>query len=117
MKNITLDGVEYTPVIKKPIILEQTLRFEIYPNNLGYMSWNNAKKACEALGEGWRLPTKEELNIMYENKDLVIGFAGNYYWSSTEYDFDYAWYQYFTVGYRGNSAKNYSNYVRAIRAF
>ena len=65
----------------------------------------------------WYLPSKDELNKLYLNRIAIGGFAGNYYWSSTEYDFDYAWYQYFTVGYRGNSAKNYSNYVRAIRAF
>ena len=41
-------------------------------------------KACAALGGGWRLPTKDELNILYENKDKIGGFASNNYWSSTE---------------------------------
>lgn len=24
-----------------------------------FMTWSEAKAACEALGDGWRLPTKE----------------------------------------------------------
>jgi hypothetical protein len=65
----------------------------------------------------WYLPSKDELKKLYLNRIAIGGFAGNYYWSSTEFDGDGAWYHYFTVGYWGNSAKNYSNYVRAIRAF
>ena len=33
------------------------------------MTWNNAKIACEELGENWILPTKKELNILYLNKE------------------------------------------------
>lgn len=28
------------------------------------MSWYNAKSACEELGNGWRLPNKNELKAM-----------------------------------------------------
>tara|TARA_R110000868_G_C10606854_1_gene741026 strand:- start:247 stop:627 length:381 start_codon:yes stop_codon:yes gene_type:complete len=123
MKNIIIDGVEYTPVIKKdeeiakPIILHKSLivDFEVYPKDLGRMSWNEANKACANLGDGWRLPTKEELNIIYENKNVVGGFANDYYWSSTEYDSNYAWFQNFNYGFQYNSNKNYTFYVRAVR--
>ncbi len=30
------------------------------------MNWAEAKKACERLGQGWRLPNNEELLAMYE---------------------------------------------------
>ena len=30
----------------------------------------------------WRLPTKDELNMMYLKKDEIGGFANNNYWSS-----------------------------------
>ena len=30
----------------------------------GRMTWDDAMKACADLGDGWRLPTKEELNIL-----------------------------------------------------
>ena len=51
------------------------------------MTWEDAKKACAALGDGWRLPTKDELNILYENKDKIGGLIHQLrspYWSSTE---------------------------------
>lgn len=35
------------------------------------------KKGAD-LGDGWRLPTKDELNVLYENKDKIGGFASNY---------------------------------------
>ena len=82
------------------------------------MNWNDAKVACNRLGSGWRLPTKEELNTLYLNKDKIGGFAGSYYWSSTEgssFSF-YAWYQYFVSGDQIENEKNFSKSVRAIRA-
>jgi hypothetical protein len=32
------------------------------------MNWTDAKAACEELGNGWRLPSKDELNILYETR-------------------------------------------------
>lgn len=124
MKNIVIDGVEYTPVIKEdeavaePIVLHKTLtlHFEVYPTDLGEMTWNEAKEACTNLGDGWRLPTKDELNLIYENKDVVGGFANNVYWSSTENATNYAWLQDFSNGPQSNASKNYPLYVRAVRA-
>ena len=124
MKNIVIDGVEYTPVIKedeaiaKPIVLHKTLtlHFEVYPTDLGQMTWNEAKEACVNLGDGWRLPTKDELNLIYENKDVVGGFANNYYWSSTELGNDGAWVQSFPNDSQNYGSKGYPSYVRAVRA-
>ena len=63
---------------------------EIYPNDFpSAMEWTYAKEACEALGDGWRLPTIEELLFLrnQEDNDLCWDF---YYWSSTEFDCDHA---------------------------
>ena len=82
------------------------------------MIWNDAVKACTDLGNGWKLPTKYELNLMYLNKDKIGGFANSYYWSSTEDSNDVAWIQSFGYGYQGNFSKNLTiNNVRAVRAF
>jgi len=58
---------------------------------------------------------------MYLNLHLqgLGGFAGNYYWSSTEIDSNYAWSQNFTNGfqYSFNFVKYDGNDVRAVRAF
>lgn len=47
------------------------------------MSWDHANAACNALGSGWRLPTKEELLIIAKNRIAIGGFDDSYYWSSS----------------------------------
>jgi uncharacterized membrane protein (GlpM family) len=81
------------------------------------MKWRDAIKACKDLGDAWRLPTSEELNIIYENKDKIGGFAVNYYWSSTELGSGQSWAQDFYDGSQNVTSKDYTFYVRAIRAF
>lgn len=117
---MTIDGVEYnlTPIEtkSKPIILKQTLEFEVYSKDLGEHKWKDAKKVCEDLGDGWRLPTREELHLMYIYKDKIGNFAAAYYWSSSENFSNYAWGQNFSSGgqYYNNEPNTY--YVRAVRA-
>jgi len=85
-------------------------------HNLGLMSWHEAIVACKSLGPGWRLPTKDELNMFYENKEEIGGFANYYYWSSTEFDNVSAWVQVFSNGNQSILNKFNSFYVRAVRA-
>ena len=122
MKTITIDGVEYslTPIKKtkkkqQSIILEQTFKFEVYPEDLGEHNWEDAKKVCEDLGDGWRLPTREELHLMWLYKKSIDGFANDYYWSSTVYSSINAWIQTFNNGEQFNNYKGYKCYVRAVR--
>ena len=91
----------------------------------GPMPWQNAAKIHEQLGEGWRLPTFDELRIMYQ----VIGqggtnsgeFADELYWSATAYDNNQAR----LIRFRdGNTSYHYNKNVahrkfkvRAIRDF
>jgi hypothetical protein len=67
----------------------------------------------------WFLPSKDELNLMYQNLKLagIGGFADDYYWSSSESSSYYAWVQYFYNGYQTNYYKGYNERVRAVRAF
>ena len=60
------------------------------------VTWYNAKRECKELGKGWRLPTKNELDEMYNNKNLIGNFVNTNYWSSTEYNSEYVWMQVFT---------------------
>lgn len=117
MKTITIDGVEYnlTPIEKqsKPIILEQNLKFEVYPEDLGKHNWEDAKKLCKDLGDEWRLPTREELHLMWVNRESIGGFAAAYYWSSSESNANLAWIQDF---YDGNQYGNYKDYTYSVRA-
>ena len=74
----------------------------------------------------WYLPSKDELNKMYLNKGAInttaavnggSAFTPSYYWSSTEYDFDFAWVQKFLISGQSDFYKNYTCIVRAVRAF
>jgi hypothetical protein len=71
-----------------------------------YINWNNANSLCEnsmlAGHTDWRLPTLDELTIMFNNQDIVGGYRkdagssyGNsryYYWSSTKGDVNNVYY-------------------------
>lgn len=81
------------------------------------MYWGAANTSCKILGTGWRLPTKEELNEMYLNKDKIGGFSSGVYWSSSEGGLDGAWVQDFTNGDQFGNGKDGTSRVRAVRAF
>ena len=100
---------------KEPVAICGTLGFLVNPKELGKMTWEEAKGACASLGEGWRLPTRVELLLMYENKDVVGGFADTSYWSSTEDDSSSAWKQYFDNGLQYYNYKDYKYNVRAVK--
>ena len=80
-----------------------------------------AAKLCGDLVQGgysdWYLPSKDELNKLQINRSAIGGFASVGYWSSTEDDDNGAWIQDFSNGYQTTYYKNYTSYVRAIRAF
>lgn len=93
----------------------------------GWQSKYPAFKWCADLGEGWYLPSKEELLTIYNHKDklnpkltdkLLVA-----YWSSTEDDYNYssveahAWLVHMYDGDTNFSLKNTNLYVRAVSAF
>ena len=80
----------------------------------------------------WYLPSKDELNYLWENladsdgdyfnsgptdPNNLGGFAYNIYWSSTEYDNSDAWKKNFSNGLQYLYDKNSTGFVRAVRAF
>ncbi len=100
------------------------------------VSWEDAKALCTKYRGGgytdWRLPTKNELNLLYKNlyEKEVGGFIGGYYWSSSVYNADNMWYQNFgalafyngsQLIYNGNqffgSKSDLDALVRAVRTF
>jgi len=65
----------------------------------------------------WYLPSKDELNKLYLNKVAIGGFAGVFYWSSTEFSSNQAWVQNFDDGFQIQLNKSSETNVRAIRSF
>ncbi|MFY7668305.1 MAG: DUF1566 domain-containing protein [Crocinitomicaceae bacterium] len=89
---------------------------EVMKKDLGKMNWEEAKKACENLGDGWRLPTIDEFRKIYKYKDKIGGFARKYCWSSTETDDGNARFFGFSDGSAYATIKDEANYVRAVRS-
>ena len=102
-------------IIGKPVKIGNLLVAENdFPRE---MNWDDAKKACIALGNGWRLPTKNELIILHKNREKIGGFTTNYYWSSTEFA-NGAWVQRISNGFQYGNGKITPSYsIRAVRTF
>jgi len=82
------------------------------------MNWDDASKACEILGNGWRLPTKDELNFIFQNQSKIGKFTIYYYWTGLESDDGYgAWFQGFVIGTQAYTKKSTKYYVRAVRSY
>lgn len=106
-----------TYVIGKPIQIGKILVAQNeFPKK---MTWASAKLACQKLGAGWRLPTKDELYILYQNKNKLKNFSKYGYWSSTEGNMDgVVWYQDFYLGSTKPSLANKLSTwgVRAVKS-
>ena len=91
--------------------------FEVAESDMdNKMNWTDATAACKALGNGWRLPTKDELHLMFEKSEYIGGLKGCH-WSSTRADNTYAWRRCGAGKYDiDNVPLKYSEYlVRAVK--
>lgn len=94
------------------------------------MNYEEATEACSKLGDGWRLPTKEEMEEIYENKSKLGGFISPvyvsenseffmdnnvYYWSSSCYGSNYVWVIGFTHKFVAITLKTGYLYARAVK--
>ena len=83
---------------------------------------NTAADLCSDATVGgysdWFLPSKDELNEMYVNRVAIGGFSIATYWSSSEFNLNYARVQVFNAsGTQGSQQKDVSGKIRACRAF
>jgi len=90
---------------------------------LGNYNWQTAVMMTQNYDGGgfkdWRLPTKEELNLMYVNLKArgLGGFSNTWYWSSSQSLLNSMWVQRFSDGGQDGFARNLTSSVRAVRAF
>jgi uncharacterized protein (TIGR02145 family) len=114
-------------IIGKPIQLDgfMVAEFDI-PSDFyleSRINLEDAKKACEKLGKGWRLPTIEDLNLIYQTRNKISGFdTDRFYWSSTDVPTNEngkinnakkAWQQRFRDGLQRLWDKDNSDYFKA----
>ena len=101
-------SVNSASIIGKPVMIGNLLIAQNdFPKT---MNWVDAGKACSALGKGWRLPTKTELNLLYKNRKRKGGFTDNYYWSSTEMENENKYKEFLYNAWSQNLYNGYSNY-------
>jgi hypothetical protein len=89
------------------------------------MKWDEAMKYAKDLDahghQDWRLPTKGELNVLFNNRAAIGGFnvTGSYpegwYWSASEATRWYAWVQRFSDGSQNVLYKITRSAVRCVR--
>lgn len=89
---------------------------------LGTANWQNAVALCKNYNGGgfndWRLPSREELDRVYEQ----LGNAGvtgsnDWFWSSSQRNSKYAWVERFNSGRHYGAFKSNAYLVRAVRSF
>ena len=87
---------------------------------------SNASIAARLCGDlvqdgysDWYLPSKDELNKLFLNKEAIGGFNSGKenYWTSSEGTFDDAWVQNINTGGQTNPRKDNIYAIRAIRSF
>src|ERR1019366_3398115 len=90
----------------------------------GYSGVSIAARVCDQLAlntyTDWFLPSKDELNLLFQQRNTVGGFSSNLYeyWSSTQSSSDKAWYQAIEGnGSQDTTYKSHTFNVRAIRTF
>ena len=83
--------------------------------------WKLIKEKRDSTGLDWFMPSKDELDMMYDNRTVITGQGGDAfktdtsYWSSSENDSNYAWYQHFSNGNQSDNLKLVSYLCRLLR--
>ena len=116
--SVNINGINYTIKEYNPETKEGTLE-QIAPEGGEGLKIQVAKNYNGGGFTDWYLPTKGELNQVYENL-VKTGILQDdtWHWSSSELNINrYAYYQSFSDGLQDYDLKNFTNSVRAIRAF
>lgn len=103
------------------VVILQAAQLMVQTEDRGCVDWYSAKTLCESSTVGdyndWRLPTKEELMTLYNNRELIGGFTNGKYWSSSKTG-SYPYYVDFSNGSLDWTSQNNNQfYVRAVRTY
>ncbi|MCL2412189.1 MAG: DUF1566 domain-containing protein, partial [Treponema sp.] len=73
--------------------------------------------AARGFGADWFLPSRNELNALFQNRAAVGNLGTGWFWSSSQGNTTNAWLQSFASGSRLDFNKHSNDAVRAVRAF
>jgi len=105
------------------LVKQMDMDGKAYSDNSGEGVKEYAARKCLDYSNGgcddWFLPSRDELNLMYENlhKNGLGSFAYYYYWSSSESNAYDAWEQSFDYGNQDLNGRSFGSRVRPVRAF
>lgn len=143
------DGIVYylytgSDGLQHGLMVSKTFSYEAYCSgsieNYGTRTWDGAyntdlmvssaaKTWVQTLGEGWYIPSIDELTLLYLNRfhvnktlsalslTLLHYGSSSYYWSSTESSSTQAIGFYFLPGNAEKLFKTQANYVRGVKSF
>ena len=80
------------------------------------LSWADAVKWADGLGDGARLPTRFESALLYANLRDKLD-SEQWHWTGTQGSSFNAWYQYFDYGNQYDYDKDVEARARAVRRF
>ena len=99
--------------------------FYVFPEDLGEMTYYQAIDMCKNVNSvklhgynDWRLPTMNELKVIYQNKSKLDGLVAGYYLSSDDYNSSYKQGVNFASGSVYTSqgySYSYQGYIRLVR--
>ena len=102
--------------------IKSGMYLEVAPEDIGRLTWRDAMSAAQNYEHNgfsdWYLPSQNELDAMYEKRDMIGGLSTDCYWSSSERAGGHAWYQkFFNYGDKNYNGKYFAYSVRPVRAF
>lgn len=128
--------IDYSTILQFKTLTVDYIIFEsanlmVQKSDLGFVNYESAVSMCanSTLGgySDWRLPDKDELMVLYNNKSIIGGFKTYrdnlydntpYYWSTdsfTKNDIEYQYVIWFPTGESNGLTKGSKASVRAVR--
>lgn len=99
--------------------------YTLYPSQVHLDDATTAESICNYYSitfknitySNWYLPSKYELNLLYEQKSVVGGFTNDLYWSSTMNENGGLWLLDFSSGKRYSVGRYCIGFIRPIQTF
>ena len=120
LMNLELDATSKLDWLGNPlVVVEENRKLIISKEDFGDLTWDDAVKFCKGYNysgyNDWRLPTKEELDLIYSSKHKIGGFKDVFYWASDQLLSDFCSCQDFKSGIATQDLKTKLFRVRPVR--